>query len=75
MLKSGSVAFEEIETMNLDHICEFLLETDGPSCEIDLRNISSCVTELSDEINAVKEIARVMNIPCDGAVITFLDEC
>lgn len=50
------------------------LYTDGPSCEIDLRNISSCVTELSGEINAVKEIARVMNIPCDGAVITFLDQ-
>lgn len=46
---------------------------DGCTTELDLNDIPSCVVELSKEINAVKEVARVSNIPCDGAVITFIN--
>lgn len=41
---------------------------------VDLRNIEEAVTKLGKEIEKTKELARLEYIPCDGAVLTFLDQ-
>lgn len=50
------------------------LYTEQAPTTINLRNIPDCITTLSKGISAVKELARITNTPCDGAVITFIDQ-
>lgn len=40
---------------------------------IDLSDIPACVEAISKSINAVKREVEITNVPCDGAVVTFLD--
>lgn len=40
---------------------------------IDLRDIPSCIESINESINFVKSEVKMTNVPCDGAVITFLD--
>lgn len=40
---------------------------------IDLRDIPACIKSISSAIDAVKLEVEATNVPCDGAVITFLD--
>lgn len=40
---------------------------------IDLRDIPACVESINSAIGAVKREVGITKVPCDGAVVTFLD--
>lgn len=40
---------------------------------IDLSDIPACIEAISSSINAVKREVEITKVPCDGAVVTFLD--